>query len=306
MDNKDPILHIGYPKTATKWFQSFFYPNISGVWPVSRETTFQKLVFKSLFEYSAVDTFAWFNSQYPEKQIIVCDEILLGGLDIGFGMGEYVWMMANRLHSTFPTANVVVFIRNQVQILESAYSHYVKSGGTYSLKKFLGIRKSYAKPFMGYHLFNPDFFNYSNVLELYMVLFGEEKVHIYLYEDFKANPKVFIEKFCQELNINADISDLHFSENLNVRLSKVSISIMRLLNHFTRKNTPFKKYFFHLKGMYEFTISLTGKLDRWMKLSPFTFSRSIVAWSENYYRTANNNLTKWVNKNKLEKYKYPL
>ncbi|HOG73210.1 MAG TPA: hypothetical protein PK839_10525 [Tenuifilaceae bacterium] len=305
MEPAKTILHIGYPKTATKWFQKKFYPKLNNIFFVKREEVFKWLAFRNIFDYSPVNTLEHLAGIANRKRLVICDEIILGGLDIGFGSGEYVYMMANRLRETFCDASIVIFIRNQHDALESAYSHYIKAGGTYSVKNYLGISKKFTRPFQNYHFFNSDLFQYSSIIGLYSKLFGRENVHVYLYEDFQSNIEVFINQFCTDFDLLPD-GELNFQPT-NVRLPFFSIRLMRLFNHFTAKNTIFKHYFFSLPRFYRILQSGVRRLAGILPFNrPFTFSSDIHSWIDERFRMSNRQLSDWVDMDKLKDYGYPL
>jgi len=301
---KSPILHIGYPKTATKWFQNEFYPNVSGVYPVMRKDVFDRLVFTDIYSYSPDHFRKWLDLEADDKRVIVCDEILVGGLDIGFGNGEFVMLMAQRLHDTFPDSQVVILIRNQHTALESAYSHYIMTGGTYSPTRFLSIRPMFNKPFMGYHLFNPKLFEYDKLIELYISLFGKDKVHIFLYEDFAENPNQFITLFCNTLQLDVP-KHLTFNR-VNTRYSCIALQKQRFLNRFTLGNTPFKQYFMNFPGIFRISRSLTLAIDKYLNFPKYKFDRNVHHWIDLRYKQSNQHLSQWVAKEKLARWGYPL
>ncbi len=305
MEPINTILHIGYPKTATKWFQNEFYPRVNGIFFIHRKDVFKWLAFQNIFDYSPVETLEHFVSTTDGKRLVICDEIILGGLDIGFGSGEYVCMMANRLKETFGEASIIIFIRNQHSALESVYGHYIKSGGTYSVKKYMGIYRKFTRPFHDYHLFNPDLFQYNKIVELYARLFGSENVHVCLFEDFKANPEGFIDQFSRDFNLSTS-THLNF-EPQNIKLSTFSVSLMRFSNHFTLKNTVFKHYFFSIPRLYRVLLSVTQMLDKsFFTPRPFTLDKGVHSWIDERFRMGNRELARWVNMEKLRKYGYPL
>lgn len=298
------ILHIGYPKTATKWFQQVFYPAIEGTFLVSRDDVFKSIAFNDVFSFDATVVKSKLEDLASSKRLVICDEILVGGLDIGFGNGEFAHSMAIRIHEMFPDAKVIIFIRNQHNALESAYSHYIMSGGTYSPSRFLGVKPIFHKPFMGYHLFNPGLLEYDRVIRLYISLFGSENVHIFLYEDFEKNPTEFIEQFCKTLQLS--ISEKLSFNRLNSRYSAIALQKQRFLNRFTLGNTPYKHYFFNIPFIYRFSRHITLSIDRIMALPRFTFSGKIHCWIDSRYRESNLKLTEWIAIDRLKQWGYPL
>ncbi|MDI3527886.1 MAG: hypothetical protein PWR03_2070 [Tenuifilum sp.] len=297
------ILHIGFPKTATTWFQQTFYPNIKNAYFLSRDFVFDNIAFQDIFSFNHQEIKNKIKQISGDKRVLICDEIFLGGLDIGFGNGEFFELMAKRLYLLFPDAEIVFFIRNQHAALESAYSHYIMSGGTYSAKRYLGIKRLYRKPFMGYHLFNPKVYEYDKVIGTYVTLYGVDKVHIYLFEEFEKDPSEFIKHYCEDLQI--DLNEKISPNRLNKRLSSISLQKQRFLNRFTLGNTPYKQYFFNIPRLYNFSRSLTKYIDSFFSLPKFQFSKDIHNWIEKRFKDSNQNLSTWIDADRLKHWGYP-
>lgn len=301
-----PILHIGFPKTATTWFQKDFYPFVSNASFIDRARVSDLIIFPETVSYNPTEVKQSFQNKSGNKRLLICEELLLGGLDISYGSGEFVTHIANRLKATFNDASIVIFIRNQHDILESAYSHYIKSGGTYSINKFLGINERLPKKFQNHQLFNPALFNYYNIIELYTGLFGRENVHVFLYEDFVENRVQFIRNFFNYLDLEVPVS-INYEVKENVRLSSFSVGVLRFFNHFTHRNTPFKNYFLRWNSLYPWLISISKHIDNlgFARRKPFKFDNSVHQWINQYYRENNALLENFVSPEKLKKYNYP-
>lgn len=302
-----PIIHIGYPKTATTWFQKVFYPSLKDVFYINRDLISDQLIFPDVFSYSPQNTAKLFSEHSQHRRLVICEELLLGGLDIGYGSGEFISQMANRLKNTFPDAEIVIFIRNQHSVLESAYSHYIKSGGTYSVRKYLGLEGRFKLKFQNHHLFNPAFFNYADVINLYTDLFGRDRIRVFLYEDFRNNPEKFLLNYGEALNLKMP-NNVDFGIIENARLTRISVILLRFLNHFTQRNTPFKNYFTKCPSLYPYLILLSNRVDKlkFAQRKPFRFNDDIHVWIEDYYKDKNRLLAEYVDIKKLKEYKYPL
>ncbi|BDX37704.1 hypothetical protein CYCD_10590 [Tenuifilaceae bacterium CYCD] len=305
MDN--PIIHIGYPRTATTWFQKVFYPKLKNIYFIDRNTLSDHLIFKDALRFNPFETKKYFIEQSLGKRIFICEELLLGGLDIGYGSGEFILQTANKVKSVIGDAEIVVFIRNQHDVLESAYSQYIKSGGTYSVEKYLGLGERFNRRFQNYHLFNPILFDYTNIINLYVNLYGKENVYVFLYEDFCSNPNHFIDNYCLKFNIPKSES-FDVEKRKNIRLTSTSVFVLRFLNHFTQRNTPFKNYFTKCPSLYPYLILLSNRVDKlkFAQRKPFRFKDDIHVWIEDYYKDKNRLLAEYLDIKKLKEYKYPL
>lgn len=301
-----PIVHIGYSKTATKWFQHHFYPALQDIYFLNRQDVFSIIIKPDIFEFKPNEALQQINSLKGESRLAICEELLMGGLDIAFGNGEFIQLMASRLKLILPDAEIVIFIRNQRDILESSYNQYVKSGGTYSPSRYFGFKRRFKAFFKNYHLFNQKIFEYDRVIDLYKKTFGIEKVHVFLYEDFLDNPEEFISDYCKSLYLPHQ--EFPFDTYENRRFSTLSLRFMRFMNHFTYKNTPFKNNLIHLETLYYRTLSICEKIDRlnWFKNHPFHLSKNLLDKLGDYYKISNTKLNKEVGLDRLMKYKYPL
>ena len=94
------ILHIGYPKTASTWFQEVFYPNLKNAKYIHRHRV-QDLVLKpGAFEWN-LDECRQQLTNNPAR-IAICEELLLGRLRAG-GVKHFLTKeVANRLFQIFP------------------------------------------------------------------------------------------------------------------------------------------------------------------------------------------------------------
>lgn len=303
-----PIIHIGFPKTATKWFQHHFYPNISEKGYVERKAVFQNLIRPDIWEFNEEVASQVFEKTANGQRIVICEELLLGGLDIGFGIGEFIKEMAWRIKRTFPNGEIVIFIRNQEQIILSSYSQYIKAGGTMSLKSFINSQSRFKAFFKNHHLFSLKFFEYDRVISLYRSIFGAEKVHIFFYEDFAADQETFISNFNAELRLTSP-ADLKTMIVENKRLSRFSINLMKLFNRFTYKNTPFKNYFFHAERVYFYGLSVTSFIDNMKihgKQKELAMPNEMVNEIREYYRASNKRTANYTGIEKLKQFNYPL
>ncbi len=307
MSQKPTIIHIGYPKTGTKWLQKNYFPNTEGCFFLARPHVFSLIIKPDIFEFSATHCRQEIERMAQGKRVVLSEELLLGGLDIGFGVGEFMLLMVGRLKSVFRDAQIVITLRNQVDIASSVYGHYIKSGGTYSPKKFFGLSGRHRLFFKNHHLFSLKLFDYDRVVNLYREYFGPENILILFYEDFKANPESYINNLSAQTGLTPTSQMPHLLPE-NVRLSSFSAGAMRCLNRFTAKNTVFKNHLLDIPTLYYRTLSITERLDGCKCLSnnPFRLPQRVEKAIASYYMTSNARLAGIVGLERLKELGYPL
>lgn len=231
-----PLIHIGYHKTASTWFQKSLYPYVSNCCYLNR-----RLV-RSVF----LNTTAWsFDPADAREQLktsqrpIICEEEFCGFPENGGLLESLSRDMARRLHSTYPGADIVIFIRNQLDMIRSTYLQYVRTGGTRSLRRFIEpyqYDSVYRNRWYKNPLLNLDHFTYRHLIGHYQQVFGADRVHIFCYEAFAADQKAFARRFADCFDLEVDVNGLNFGTR-NESLGLITLQLSRLLGPFTRWDT---------------------------------------------------------------------
>lgn len=302
------ILHIGYPKTASTWFQEVFYPKLSNVRYIHRHVVQNQLLKPGAFEWDLNTCKA--NLITNTDRLAICEELLLGRLRAG-GVKHFLTKeVANRLHKVFPDGKVVFFLRNQPNALASSYYQYIKAGGNYSISKFLFPEKISAGDYNPLVLLSYDYFNYIPVLEYYESLFGKENIHIYLYEDFIASPKEFLAKYCADLNLKIDLNEINFTP-INDGYRKLLIPFRKFTNAFTRKGPLHKYYLINLPFIPLLNDFFFYRANKYLRFLPKAPAHKILGKRNyktvvDYYRKPNALLLSKYGLNGIKKHSYPL
>ena len=194
------IIHIGYPKTASSWLQEEFFPKIENCTMIPRKKIQHYFLDPGAFEFNVENVKKEFQAE-KDKHLLLSDELLLGRLRPGGVKGFVTKEVANRLYSVFPDAHIILFIRNQVDMIASTYLQYVRSGGNYSIRKFMFPEDYEGSRSNRLILLGLDYFLYHHVINYYKSLFGTEQVHVYLYEDLNKEPDEFLRKFTDKFNL---------------------------------------------------------------------------------------------------------
>lgn len=193
------------PRTATTFFQTRLFPRIPGVkyfgLPYTQiNPAFNRMLFEDDSTYNP-------NLLRSELDQMQGDRILLSnenfvGQSLFWHYGNRT-RIAQRLHAAMPEATIVLFLRNQADLLKSLYLISLQDHETATLSEFTRFTpptyklKDYeAHPKVDLFDFAPtDTYHaneraagycYTSLIDLYKKLFP--RVEILLYEDFKKNP----------------------------------------------------------------------------------------------------------------------
>lgn len=250
--DQSPIIHIGYHKTGTTWFQQQFFPAVRSGRFLSRALVRETLIAPSAYEFAAESARAALEAAADGQRMLICEENLSGYVHNGGLGGLLTREMAQRLHRCFPEATIVIFLRAQPSIFEASYAQYVRGGGTHDIERYLlaqeraggALRYWYKAP-----LFSWDHFDYAPALDEYCRLFGRDRVHIALYEAFAKRGADFLRAFAADLGIDVDWSCVSV-DSKNKSPSPVELALLRKLNLFTARSVLDKRYWFAAKGWY--------------------------------------------------------
>ena len=283
------LFHIGYHKTATTWFQKKFYPLLKNYNQVDRSKI------RDFFYENKYQDFS------SKKNQIFCDEELSGNIHNGAYLGLLSENIATKI-SKFENPKVIIFIRNQYDIIVSSYLQYIKEGGNYSFLRYIEHEEFDRSNRTS--LFSFSHFDFHNLIHTYESLLGKENVHVYLFEDFLSDQKSFISSFIKSHNLEIDIEKIDFTKNNN-SYSYISLFLARIINTFTRKNVLYKYYIVHLPFIYEYAREILRRIKIFPVKSKSFINEELKQLIKQKYSESNKILINEYNLD-LEKYNYPL
>ena len=240
------IIHIGLHKTSSTFLQKNIFPLCEEYQLFTRPFTqlnhwFNRLQYEdaSLFDSNGMNSFLE-NNILKYNKFIISDESL-SGKPVGYSYINRT-MIAKRLKLFFPSAEIIIFLRDQQDIIKSHYSSYIKMPyGTLKINNFLSVpsidctekidwlkNPNYNSLYYNsndYHL-NANNFKYTSLIELYKSLF--EKVHVFLFEDLTKNPEFIFNRLGNILQTNINYNN-HTSKE-NVSLSNKMLERKRNIN----------------------------------------------------------------------------
>lgn len=299
--SKNIIIHIGFPKTATTWLQKNFFPKVQNY-----EYFLPRVSNVEIIGVDPMDPLYNPGKWKQKDNIIISNENFLG---VGRISGFIRIGLANRLKEIFPEAHIVLFIRNQIDLIGSEYSWSIKNAGcTFSPEKFIRFKNPHwHNTFFAY---KPHHLMFDRVINLYKELFGDDHVHVFLYEDLKENPKEFINRFSEKMGFKVNPGSIDFNP-VNTKLRKGLLPIIRFINIFTKPKILYRHHFISLPYLGELIPKIAERLNSCSLFGKKLNSATILGSSLTnelscFFKKSNQRLINEYGLSDIKKYNYPL
>ena len=200
------IIHIGFPKAASKTLQEHLFGGRPDVVNAARPFADERS--RSLCAALAFSD----DVDYPEAEFssIVDDcrakaSRLLIYSDESVVNSAIRSIAAKRLKRLFPDAQILAVLRNQ---LDAFAAHYANSGRRLrpAPDPYSGRHVSF-KNHLAFHHAHPKrsflaTLKYHETLEVYEQLFGRDRVHVLLFEEFRRDRQAFVSKLSSILDMD--------------------------------------------------------------------------------------------------------
>lgn len=255
------IVHIGYHKTGTTWFQDSFYPAVRNRSYIHRATVRAAFLNAGALHFDPADARARLG--IAPDDAILCEENLTGGLHNGGLAGNLSKDVADRIRRTLPDAQIVIFVRDPLSAIGSAWLQYVKGGGTFGLHRYL-FGRDRLSPVAPERDEAPGFrlehFDYIRLIAYYDALFGADHVHVLRYEDFRADPRGFAAAYAARFGLDVDLAHIDWGAR-NPSLSRPLLWLARGMNLFTRRAVADKSWLVDIPGWYRLSRRLLRRAN---------------------------------------------
>jgi hypothetical protein len=250
------IIHVGLQKTASKYLQDVFFPRLNNVAYIGRPYTQENYAFNSLqYADNSIYNVSVIREEFDriENKIAKDNTILISDeLFSGFPFYNYInrGVIAERLSKVIPDAEIVLFLRGQINLIMSLYNQYVKigwvdnhldesflhrPGSGFPLEKWIEGKRSWdmKNRFINNRsIISPEHFRYSKLYSLYSNLF--RKVHVFLYEDFQIDQKTCLQRLSSllssELPTKFALDEALHKKIVNKKLDKKQLRVQLELN----------------------------------------------------------------------------
>jgi hypothetical protein len=245
------IVHIGYHKTASTWFQESVYPRVTSHAYVPRERVKRAFLSASALQFDADWTREALELE-PGRPPILCEEELSGYLHTGGLMSFLSKEMAARIRAVLPDARVLIFVRAQPEMIAACYQQYLRGGGTHSPRRYLwpadSLRGAAAAPYK-IPRFSFDHFDYDRLVSHYVMLFGAANVGVYAFEPLQHDAHGFLERFAKDEELALDLPGVSLAKR-NASYSPAIARLARGLNRFTSRAVGDKRHWLHVPYWY--------------------------------------------------------
>lgn len=239
MSDSNLLIHIGYPKTASTWLQQGIFKEedmgFSSPWRSdwADPIVIDQFITVDSFSFCPQKTYSAFEKglkDAKEKGLysVLSQEMLsCNFLDQSGYWGKEV---ADRLHSVFPQAKVLIIIREQKSMILSAYGQNIRKGGRQSIEQFISTENFKSGR---YPLFRLYVLKYDLLIKYYQELFGENQVLVLPFELLKKDPISYIEHIFNFVGIqNKIINQERFPLLTNANYKSFTLKIHKIINNF--------------------------------------------------------------------------
>jgi len=214
-DSRQLYLHVGLRKTATTWMQNHLFPKIQGLNFLGKTDVDYPdwLIQWSYWD----DSYFQSNVKMISKRIgamLVDDKKTLISSE-AFTNTAVILNQAERIKSVWSNSKIIVTIRDPIDTIISHYHHDIKEGTAFrELQDYVDIERT---PFFigkRKRIYLPDYY-YTEMIENYNRLFGEENVCVLKYEDLTMNPQQFVSELSEFMGLMINEEEVQFNVRLN-------------------------------------------------------------------------------------------
>lgn len=197
------LLHPGYHKTGTTWYQhTLFKPRYGYQWVMTHEEMFGHIVKPHGLAFDPEPLRSMVAERRaqcaPGLVALASSEPLSGNPFYGARESD---VYAQRLKQIAPDARILLTIREQMRALTSVYMQYLSRAGTVPAEEFFAD-----DPVIGYFAFDPVHYEYHRLVSLYCDLFGPESVLVVTQEALARDQRKVAADIAAFAGVSADIS----------------------------------------------------------------------------------------------------
>jgi hypothetical protein len=219
------VVHIGFPKTATKFLQTRVFPALPSSYAYFDGDAAER-IFRPVTSH---DDTIFDHDELAARLAQACSSAPhalfsyepLTGLEYRSGFVNRT-PIAQRLRK-LGFERVIITIRNQFDVLESAYKEYVRNGGVLKVRHYLSFGSTEPR-----YLY-AEYFDYSSIHRLYAEIFGGSNVLVLQHE--RLHEPSFRADLARFLGVDGWAA--YGREAVHRSLSSRKTRLLRVINHYT-------------------------------------------------------------------------
>jgi hypothetical protein len=235
-----PVVHLGYHKTATTWFQRVALGRHDRVatyltGPAREDAMVRQWILTSDRDFDADAARAAYRARLDAigdtaDAVVISEERLSGHAVTG---GFDTFRIAERIAATVPDARVWFVVREQVDMIESEYLQLVQEGTPARLRDLLDFTPRLATV-PGFDLGQ---WEYDRLADRYVELFGADRVRIFEFRSLIADPQRFLDDLAAFMGTDPwpRLPKEELGRRVNPTLPRRLLGMRRWLNHFERR-----------------------------------------------------------------------
>jgi Sulfotransferase family len=203
------VVHIGANKTASTTLQRALFARSPRISYLGEDCERYEVIRETL------DSLVWDDDLHYQrdavKELFGRALAMRGGRTLVYSNEDIMRsrvpaLCAGRIRELLPEAEIVMVVRNQLTALPSWYTNhgaYLKGVPRRYWRRYVSFDEwmSHCLAFLNYSPL--DGFFYQRQAALYATLFGRDRIHVLLYEDFVGDRDRFVKDFCAILGIDA-------------------------------------------------------------------------------------------------------
>lgn len=222
-----PLIHIGYHKTGSTWLQENVFRNFGSNFQeiLLRPEVIRNIVTPRQLHYDSrellLDVQHRSEEICAEKLVPLISHERLSGNPYSGGFDSVI--IANRIFELFPSARVLIVVREQQAHLASIYAEYVRQGGVCTLDQFVNPPTSPKIP-----LFSLKYLEFHHLIKYYIDHYGRENVLTLPYEMLAQDHLMFVAEILRFSG--AKSIDNIDNERIRERRTEIPLMIERCLN----------------------------------------------------------------------------
>lgn len=259
------FVHVGDYKTGTSWLQESifpFHPEIQYLGGYFKKNELKEVLIELVdirdLDFNSKKLRKKFNDNFTPNNNKICGISREALSQSNYIDGENAERNAKRIKKVFGEVKIIYVIREQISMLSSIYSQYLKMGGTRNFYDW------FLDPIECRGII--ERLKYDKNIKMYQKIFGKENVLVLVYEELLEDKRKFLEKLyrfigCQNINFEPKES----KQVINPSLTTHGALILRTLQKLFRNSYHnYRSAFLNLDKMIYFFLSkkTIDKIDK--------------------------------------------